>query len=163
MEPFYLNRKPKKRKRKRDAPPGNYGRLRECCKNNIHIRICYRITHARLRRKIHDDFGVGFRKDFLNERLIREIPFYECPFASLLGLGKLFNLGKTVFLDGNIVVVIHIVKSNEIYTAYGIQKLRHKVRANKSGCPCDKNCFVFKFYIRRQHFFIPLYSFFTAS
>ena len=130
---------------------------------NIHIRICYRITHARLRRKIHDDFGVGFRKDFLNERLIREIPFYECPFASLLGLGKLFNLGKTVFLDGNIVVVIHIVKSNEIYTAYGIQKLRHKVRANKSGCPCDKNCFVFKFYIRCQHFVIPLYSFFTAS
>ena len=114
---------------------------------DIYIGICNRIPHARLCRKIHNYLGCVFRKNLFNKCLIRKISFYKSPFAIVLCLDKFLYFRKSVFLNGNIIIIIQVVKPDKSYTSYGIQKFCYKVSAYKTGGARNKNGFVFKIYI----------------
>lgn len=43
------------------------------------------------------------------------------------------NLLQTVFLDGYVLVVIHVVQTDDLHRGHGAQKLQNKVAAAEAG------------------------------
>ena len=116
---------------------------------DIYIRIGDTVPDTGLCRQVDDHFRLRFGKDLLNECLVGEVAFYESPCAVRLCSCKLTNFRKSVFLNGNIIIVVYIVKTDKFYVFYSIQKRSHKVCTDKTGSACNKNRFAFKIYIRR--------------
>lgn len=130
---------------------------------NIDIRVGDAVPDAGLCGKVDDDFRFVFRKELFHQRFIRNVSFYECPAAFRMLQRRFLDFGQAVFLDGNIVIVVQVVKPDKLYALDGMQQRSHEICPDKTGGTRHENGFVFQFNIRRQHFVIPLYSFLTAS
>ena len=65
---------------------------------DIYVGVGDTVPHTGLRGKVDDDLRLVFRKEVLNERLVRKVSLYECPGAVMLGIGKLADLRKSCLL-----------------------------------------------------------------
>ena len=100
----------------------------------VYIRIRYRVTNSCLRRKIDYYREMILLKQAVNKRTVGKISSHKLPRAIGMRSCELFDLSETVFLDGNIIVIIHVIQSDNVYAMYGTQKFHNKVGTNKTGC-----------------------------
>ncbi len=68
------------------------------------------ITNASLSGKVYANCGAILLEGFVDQRLIGKIALDKDPLFAGRG-GAFLNFGKTVFLDGNVVVVVYVVKA----------------------------------------------------
>lgn len=82
---------------------------------NICIRIGDRIAHASLCCQVYYYFRLVVGKDFVDECFVSQVAFDEGP----LGVAVLGNAGsnllQTVLLDGYVVVVVHVVQTDDLH------------------------------------------------
>lgn len=80
----------------------------------IHIRIGDGIPDTGLGRQIHHYIKVINGESFLNQFLVCNIALNKGPLGIGILCGKVFSFCQTSFLDGYIVVVIYIVKPDDV-------------------------------------------------
>ena len=82
---------------------------------DIGIRIGDGIAHASLCSQVYYYFRLVVGKDFVDECFVSQVAFDEGP----LGVAVLGNAGsnllQTVLLDGYVVVVVHVVQTDDLH------------------------------------------------
>ena len=100
---------------------------------NICIRIGDRIAHASLRRQIHHDARLVIGKNFVDKRLVGKISFDKYPFRISMLRSAFIQLLQAVFLNGYVIIVVHIVQTDDFHRGQGTQKLQNQVAADEPG------------------------------
>lgn len=96
-------------------------------------RTKHGIAHACLCCQVYYYFRLVFGKDFVDECFVSQVAFDEGPLGvAVLGSAG-SNLLQTVFLDGYVVVVVHVVQTDDFHRGHGAQKLQNKVAADEAG------------------------------
>lgn len=72
-----------------------------------------RVADARLRREVHNYFGLVLLENVVDERLVREVALDE-GVLDRAGRGGFFDLGKAILFQADVVVVVHAVKADEV-------------------------------------------------
>lgn len=111
---------------------------------DIHIRIGNRIANACLCREIDHNLRFIIGKNSFNQRPIGKIALDKRPAAVRLCLRKLPDLRQTILLDGNIVIVVHVVQTDDLNAINAFEQFRHQIRANKSGRSRDEDRLAFQ-------------------
>ena len=109
---------------------------------NIHVGIGDGIANARLRRKIDHHGGAMLRKQAVNKGAVGNTAADHGKAALGLGLCQLLQPLKTVFLDGNVVVIVHIVHAHHVNGGHGRKKLGDEIGADKAGGARHEDRFV---------------------
>ena len=109
---------------------------------DINVGIGYRVADARLRGEVDDDVEAVLGKERVNELPIGNIALDENPTAVAVLSRKALNLRKAVLLYRHVVVVVHIVKTDDAHALNRAKKLGHKIRADKARRSRDENGFV---------------------
>lgn len=82
---------------------------------DVCIRVGDEITHACLCCQVYYYFRLVVGKDFVDECFVSQVAFDEGP----LGVAVLGNAGsnllQTVLLDGYVVVVVHVVQTDDLH------------------------------------------------
>ena len=82
---------------------------------DIGIRIGDGIAHACLCCQVYYYFGLVVGKNFVDKRFVSQVAFDEGPLGvAVLGSAG-SNLLQTVFLDGYVVVVVHVVQTDDLH------------------------------------------------
>ena len=107
--------------------------------DHIALYVCIwinnRVTDTRLSSKIDHNIRVILLKDAVNKRFVCKIP---------LDKGVVFEFlefSQTCFFDSDIVVVIHVIKTNDLSIWFCGQDTLGKIRADEPGCASDKSNF----------------------
>ena len=100
---------------------------------DICIRILDAVAHTCLCSKVHDHIKVIFPKQAINGGLVGNIAFYKRPPVVGIRLIQLFEFLEAVFLQGHIIIVIHIVDTDDGGTLQILKQAFHQVAANESG------------------------------
>lgn len=100
---------------------------------NICIRIGDGIAHASLRRQIHHDARLVVSKNFVDKRFIGKISFDKYPFRISMLRSAFIQLLQAVFLNGYVIIVVHVVQADDFHRRQGTQKLQYKVAADEAG------------------------------
>lgn len=100
---------------------------------DVGIRVGDGIAYACLCCQVYYYFGLVVGKDFVDEFFVSQIAFDEGSLGvAMLGSAG-SNLLQTVFLDGYVVVVVHVVQTDNLHRGHGAQKLQNKVAADEAG------------------------------
>ena len=116
---------------------------------NVHIRVGDGIAHARLRRQVDDDGRGICGEDALHRLAVGDAAAHKVPRRLGMRRRQPFNLGEAVFLDGHIIVVVHIVQPDNGRSARAAEQLHHQVCADKTGSAGDKDGLILQSDIRR--------------
>ena len=86
---------------------------------DISIRIGNGIAHASLCSQVYYYFRLVVGKDFIYQRFVGQVAFDESPlgFAVLGGAGSYLFLA--VFFDGFVLVVAHVVQTDDLHRLQG--------------------------------------------
>ena len=99
---------------------------------NVDVRVIDRVTNACLRSQVDNDGRtVGF-KDMIDECLIRDRTL-DKQVLCFTGFSDLLDLGKAILLQGRIVVIVHVIETDNKARAYFFKKAHDKICADKSG------------------------------
>lgn len=120
---------------------------------DIDVGIGDRIAHTRLCRQIDDDRKTVLVKQPINERTVSKIAFDERPRAIRMLGGKLVNFSQAVLFDGYVIVIIHIIKSDDPDPLDRAQKLHDKIGADKACGTRYEDRFVLQIDIWCKHLF----------
>lgn len=112
---------------------------------DVYVRVIDGISHTRLRREIHHNVKVVLSKEPVNKPFLADRALDESVLDRTV-FRRLFDKGKAVFLERRVVVVIHIVQTDDRAAAHFFKKPNHKIRPNEAGRACDKNGFVVQIY-----------------
>lgn len=126
---------------------------------DVHVRVVDRIPHARLRREVDHDVKLVLGKEVVDQRLVGEVASHERPFAFRVLPCQLFDLGKAVIFERDVVIVVAVVKADDLDRLNGAQEFHHEVRADEARRAGDEDRFVLQIHVFDGHFVIPLYSF----
>lgn len=114
---------------------------------DVHIGIGDRITYSCLCCKVDDHIEIIGIEQIIDGRTICNITLYK----DLLGIRvigcQLVDFGKAIFLDGHVVVIVDVIKTNNGHRVYGFQKFHHQIGADESGGTGDEDGFIGKIYV----------------
>lgn len=79
---------------------------------DVGIRVGDGIAHACLCCQVYYYFRLVVGKDFVDECFVSQVAFDEGPLGVAV-LGS--NLLQTVFLDGYVVLVVHVVQTDDLH------------------------------------------------
>ena len=100
---------------------------------DVGIRVGNGIAHACLCCQVYYYFRLVVGKDFVDECFVSQVAFDEGPLGvAVLGSAG-SNLLQTVFLDGYVLVVVHVVQTDDLHRGHGAQKLQDEVAADEAG------------------------------
>ena len=99
------------------------------------------VADAGLCGEVHDYLGLVLRENVVDKRLIREVALDEDVF-NRAGCGDFFNFGKAVFLQADIVIVVHAVKADEVTGGDVAHKAHDEICADETGGAGDEDCFI---------------------
>lgn len=117
---------------------------------DIDVRVVDRIADARLCREVHDDRGLVFRKDAVDQRLVRNrAPDKDVPYRRRLR--RLFDQPEPVFLQGRIVIVVHVVERDDRAAGEFTEQPQHQIRADEAGRTGHKDRFVVEINVYLSH------------
>ena len=105
---------------------------------DVGVRVGDRVADTRLGGKVYDDFGLVLRENVIDEQLVRNIPPDECV-LDRAGCRDFFNLSKTILLQRDIVIVVHVVEADNMPSRQVAQKAHYEVRADEAGGTGDHN------------------------
>ena len=118
---------------------------------DVGIGIGDGIADTGLRRQIHHHVKALFGEQLFHQGLVGDAATDKAPAVFRL-LGRQFaNLLQTVFLNGHVVVGIHIVKTHHRHAFQRTQQLLHQFRADKAGGTGDQNGLTVEIDIGCQH------------
>ena len=109
---------------------------------DVHVGVRNGIPHAGLGGEIHHDVRMPGGEDIRNGIPVCDVSFDEMVLRFPMGFAFFFQLLQTVFLQGYVVVVVHIVDADDAGALYGQEPL-HQVRPDKSGRAGDEDGFIF--------------------
>ena len=108
---------------------------------DVRIRVLDAVPDPRLRREVHDDIELVLRKESVDERLVGKVAFDELVGVPR-GRGGLFlDFAQAVLLERRIVVVVQVVKADDIQRLLAIQEPQHEIRADEAGGAGDEEGF----------------------
>ena len=110
---------------------------------DVGIRMIDRITHACLCGEVDHEIEMMFRKQFF-----QEIPVGNVTFDKGEILMKIFDLFQTVFLQRDIVVIVHIVDTDDADALIGRKKYSAEIGTDEAAASGDQ----YRFFV--QH--IPI-------
>ena len=94
---------------------------------NVGIRVGDGVTHTCLSTQIDHNIRVILLKNAVDKCLVCKISFYK-------GIVfKFLKLLKASFFDANIIIIVHVVQTNDLGIRLGSQDTLGKVRADKTG------------------------------
>ena len=74
---------------------------------DVGIRVGYGVTHTSLRTKVDYNVRMVLLKDAIDEGFVCKVSFYK---GIVL---KFLKFSKTSFFDADIIVVVHVVQTND--------------------------------------------------
>ena len=89
--------------------------------------MVYGITDTRLCRKVHHHIKLVFSESLVHQCFIRKVALDERPLAVRIAFRQLFDFRKTVILQRHIVVVVAVIKTNDVHRLNGAKQLHDKV------------------------------------
>lgn len=101
----------------------------------MYIWVKNGIADACLRGEIDYNIRVMLLKDAVNKILVRKISLDEGI------ISKLLEFRQTRLFDAYIVVVVHVVQTDDLGIWFRGQDTFGQVGADEAGCSGDKNCF----------------------
>ena len=108
---------------------------------NIGIRIGNTVTNTSLCRKINHHIKVIISKKPINKSLVRKVTLDKGVVLELL------KLRQTGLLDADVIIIVHVVQTNDLGIRLSGQDTFGKVGADKTGCTGNEYCFT--------HFYHP--------
>ena len=109
---------------------------------DVHVRIGNGVAHAGLGCQVHYDVRVPGAENIFNAGLVCNISTDEMVFASFRQSCRFFQFLQAVFLQGDVVVVVHVVYADDADAGNGKEPL-HQVRSDKAGRAGNKYGFSF--------------------
>lgn len=106
---------------------------------DIGIRVLDAIADTGLSRQVHDDVEVVFLEEFFDEGLISEVAFDELVGMPFCGVGFLLDLAQAVLLERRIIVVVQVVKTNDVERLLAFKEPQNEVRPNEAGGAGDED------------------------
>ena len=107
---------------------------------DVGVRVGDGVTHTSLSTQIDHNIRMVLLKNAVDKYLVRKVALDK-------GIVfKFLKLRKASFLDANVVIVVHVVQTNDLGIRLGSQDTLGKVGANETGRTCDKNCFFHHFH-----------------
>ena len=94
---------------------------------DVSVRVCDGVTHTCLSAQIDHNIRVILLKNAVDQRLVRKIALNKGVFLELL------KLSKTSFLDANIIIIVHVIQTDDLDIRLSGQNTLGKVGADKSG------------------------------
>ena len=105
---------------------------------DVGIRVGDRIAHACLCCHVYYYFWLVVGKDFVDECFVSQVAFDEGPLGvAVLGSAG-SNLLQTVFLDGYVVVVVHVVQTDDLHRDMERKSSRTRLLPMKPAAPVTK-------------------------
>ena len=98
------------------------------------------VADAGLCGEVHDYLGLVLRENVVDKSFVSEVALDECVLDGA-GRGDLFNFGKAVFLQADVIVVVHTVKADDVTAGEVAQQAHYKVRTDKAGGTGDEDCY----------------------
>ena len=74
---------------------------------DVSIRVSDGVTNTSLGTKIHNNIRVVLLEDVVDETLVRKVSLDECVAS------KLLKFCQTCFFDADIVVVVHVIQTDD--------------------------------------------------
>lgn len=110
---------------------------------DVSIRVGDGVAHACLGGKIYDDVRPVLGEDLIDQRFVGEVAPDEGVRRIGVGGQTVVDFGKSPFFDVHIVVIVHIVHSDDGDGRLGPQKLKDQIAPDKSGGAGDEYSFMF--------------------
>lgn len=110
----------------------------------IGIGVSDAVAHTGLGGKIHHDLGSVALKEGENQLSVCDIPTDKLPSTGGLLLYQLCNATQAIFLEGDIVVVVHVIQTDNVDVFFGFQQAQDKVTANKACRSGNEDGFILK-------------------
>ena len=88
--------------------------------------------------EVHDNLGLILHENIVDKRLVREVAL-DKRVLDRACRGDFFNLGETVFLQADVVVVVHAVKADDMTAGKVVQQANDKVCADEAGGTGDED------------------------
>ena len=107
---------------------------------DVGVRVVDAVPHTGLGRQVHHDLGVIVGKDLVDEGLVGDGATDE-DVAGLCRLGRLLDAPKAVLLQGGVIVVVHIVQTDNGAAGEIPQQPQHQKRPDEAGGAGDQNGF----------------------
>ena len=107
--------------------------------------MVYGVAHPRLGGQIHHHVEMVFLKKALHQPLVADGAFDKnmlCPGTA----GGLFYQLQPVFLQGRVVVSVHIVQADDPATCQVLQQPQHQIGPYEAGGAGDQNVFAIQIY-----------------
>ena len=99
------------------------------------------VADTGLGRQIDDNSGAVLLKHLLQQSLIREIaPDEDVAYRAFFR--DCLDLGKTPFLQTDLIIIVHTVKADDGSARELPQKADHKIRTDEAGRARDQDGFV---------------------
>ena len=107
---------------------------------DVSIGVGNRIAHTGLSSQIDNHLGLVFAEDGIDGSLVGDVAFDKLPGRTLWNCVVQFP--EPELLQGHVVVVVHIVDTNDCGTLSVFEQTFHQVAANESGSTSHENRFM---------------------
>lgn len=94
---------------------------------DVSIRVGDGVTHTSLSTQIDHNIRVMLLKNAVDKCFVRKVSLDKCIVLELL------KLRKTSFLDADIIVIVHVIQTDDIGIRLGSQDTLGKVGTNETG------------------------------
>ena len=119
---------------------------------DISVRISNWITNACLCCQVNNCSRFVCFKNVCNGLLVCDVSLYKKPLTSRR---HLFDLFQPIIFQCYIVVVVHVINTNDCNIFYIFEQTQYQIWTYESSCSCNKYCFSFQ--INVDHKF-PLFN-----
>ncbi len=100
---------------------------------DIGIRVFDAIADARLSGEVYDDVEVVLVEEVVYKGLIGEVALDELVGMPLGGIGLLLDNTQAILLERRIIVVVQVVKADDVERLLAFKKSQHEVGADEAG------------------------------
>ena len=99
---------------------------------DVGVGVLDAVTYTRLGGEVDNDVGLMLFEDLANEVAVGDVAFYEL-IAGSRRLAFLLNLAKAIFLETDVVVVVHVVDTDDVGFGPVAEEATYEVAANEAG------------------------------
>ena len=111
----------------------------------VNIGMVYGIAHTGLCGKVDDDIGLVFSKSRIGHSLVCHIAANKAESAACAFTpgSQLFKHVQSVFLEGNFIIIVHAVNTDNMNILILLKQLGREKCTNETGRTGDKDGLVF--------------------
>lgn len=100
---------------------------------DVGVGILNAVAHTRLRSEVDNDVELMLGEEIIDQGLVGQIALNELVAYGWMLTAYRFNLLQAVFLEGNVIVIIEVVKADDGAFPHILQKAHHKVGTDETS------------------------------